>query len=66
LGYVPFANNPSGVEPAVRGVWQFLLRGLERVGTEWDLVTLAYDVKRLFSLGGGDGRGNGHNEPIPT
>jgi hypothetical protein len=28
LGYVPFANNQSGVEPAVRGFRQFLLRGL--------------------------------------
>jgi hypothetical protein len=44
-----------GIIKQAMGFRQFLLRGLERVGTEWDLVTLAYDMKRLFSLGGGRG-----------
>ncbi|MDR1904469.1 MAG: transposase, partial [Treponema sp.] len=46
----PFANNQSGVEPAVRGFRQFLLRGLEKVNGEWELVSLAYNFKRLYRL----------------
>jgi hypothetical protein len=47
LGYVPFANNQSGVGPAVRGFRQFLLRGLEKVSGNW---SLAYNFKRLYRL----------------
>ena len=32
------------------GFRQFLLRGLERVRFEWDLVCLAYNMKRIYSL----------------
>ena len=32
------------------GFRQFHLRGLENVNTEWILVTLAYNFKRLFSI----------------
>ena len=32
------------------GFRQFLLRGLENVTGEWNLVCLAYNVKRLFNL----------------
>jgi hypothetical protein len=39
-----------GIIKAAMGFRQFLLRGLERVNTEWNLVTLAYDFKRLFNL----------------
>jgi hypothetical protein len=46
---------PSQTIKQAMGFRQFMLRGLEGVGAEWDLVTLAYDVKRLFSLGGGRG-----------
>ena len=35
---------------AARGFRQFLLRGLDNVRGEWDLVTLASNVKRLFAL----------------
>ena len=28
-----------------------MLRGLEKVSLEWTLVTLAYNLKRLFHLG---------------
>lgn len=34
----------------VIGFRQFLMRGLEKVNIEWDLVTLAYNFKRLFEL----------------
>jgi len=39
-----------GVIKEVMGFRQFLLRGLERVGGEWDLVCLAYNIKRLHGL----------------
>ena len=42
-----------GIIKSAMGFRQFLLRGLERAGIERDLVTLAYDIKRLFSLSGG-------------
>jgi hypothetical protein len=32
------------------GFRQFLLRRLEQVRGEWNLVTTAYNVKRLFAL----------------
>jgi hypothetical protein len=35
------------------GVRQFLLRGLSKVSTEWELVCLAYNVKRLHRLKAG-------------
>ena len=42
-----------GIIKAVMGFRQFLMRGLEKVATEWGLVTLAYNVKRLHKLCGG-------------
>jgi hypothetical protein len=35
------------------GFRQFHLRGHPKVSIEWNLVTLAYNFKRLFSLTGG-------------
>ncbi len=32
---------------------QFLLRGEEKVGLEWDLITLAYNLKRLHKINNG-------------
>ena len=32
------------------GFRQFLLRGLEKVTGEWDLVCLAYNMKRLWRM----------------
>ena len=32
---------------------QFLLRGEEKVGLEWDLITLAYNLKRLHKMNKG-------------
>jgi len=31
---------------------QFLLRGLDQVRGEWSLVTMAWNLKRMFVLGG--------------
>jgi hypothetical protein len=39
-----------GTIKAPLGFRQFLLRGLEKVRIEWDLVCLAYDLKRLYIL----------------
>jgi transposase len=51
-----YAKRAQTVEPvfgiikAPMGFRQFLLRGLEKVRIEWDLVCLAYNMKRLYSL----------------
>ena len=42
-----------GVIKAVLGFRQFLLRGLQKVSGEWNLVCLAYNLKRLHRLGAG-------------
>ena len=42
-----------GIIKTVLGFQQFLLRGLEKVAIEWDLVTTAYNFKRLHKLCGG-------------
>jgi len=42
-----------GIIKAAMGFRQFSLRGLEKVNTEWTLVTLAYNFKRLFSITNG-------------
>ena len=39
-----------GIIKSVLGFRQFLLRGLDKVTIEWDLVTLAYNVKRLHKI----------------
>lgn len=39
-----------GIVKEAMGFRQFLLRGLEKVETEWALVTLAYNCKRLNNL----------------
>lgn len=39
-----------GIVKAVLGFRQFLLRGLEKVSGEWNLVCLAYNLKRLHAL----------------
>jgi hypothetical protein len=42
-----------GVIKSVLGFRQFLLRGVEKVGLEWQLVCLAYNLKRLHVMGAG-------------
>ena len=39
-----------GIIKSVLGFRQFLLRGLDRVRGEWSLVTMAWNMKRLFML----------------
>jgi hypothetical protein len=40
-----------GIIKSVLGFRQFLLRGLEGVRGEWKLVTMAWNLKRMFALG---------------
>src|SRR3954465_1328459 len=39
-----------GIIKSVLGFRQFLLRGLDRVRGEWSLVTMAWNIKRMFAL----------------
>ena len=39
-----------GIIKSVMGFRQFLLRGIEAVRSEWSLVTMAWNLKRLFAL----------------
>jgi len=41
-----------GIVKSVLGFRQFLLRGLDRVRGEWSLVTMAWNMKRMFVLAG--------------
>jgi len=42
-----------GIIKSVMGFRQFMLRGIEKVNTEWALVRVAYNFKRLHRLLGG-------------
>ena len=35
------------------GIRQFLLRGHDKVRGEWNLVVIAWNIKRMFALGPG-------------
>jgi hypothetical protein len=39
-----------GIIKSVLGFRQFLLRGLDKVRGEWNLVTMAWNMKRIFAL----------------
>lgn len=39
-----------GIIKSVLGFRQFLLRGLDRVRGEWSLVTMVWNIKRMFTL----------------
>ena len=39
-----------GIIKSVLGFRQFLLRGIDRVRGEWSLVTIAWNMKRMFAL----------------
>jgi len=39
-----------GIIKSVLGFRQFSLRGLENVRGEWSLVTMAWNIKRIFAL----------------
>jgi len=55
-GKAIYARRKCTVEPvfgiikAVMGFREFLLRGLNLVAGEWDLVCIAYNIKRLYAL----------------
>jgi transposase len=40
-----------GIIKSVMGFRQFSLRGLDKVRGEWNLVTMAWNLKRMFALG---------------
>jgi len=40
----------KGVIKAVMGFRQFLLRGLDQIAGEWNLVCMAYNISRLHAL----------------
>jgi hypothetical protein len=42
-----------GILKAAMGFRQFLLRGITKVSLEWELVCLAYNFRRLHTLGAG-------------
>jgi hypothetical protein len=39
-----------GIIKSVMGFRQFSMRGLEKVRGEWSLVTMAWNLKRMFAL----------------
>jgi transposase len=39
-----------GIIKSVLGFRQFLVRGLDKVRAEWSLVTMAWNIKRMFTL----------------
>ena len=39
-----------GIIKSVLGFREFRLRGIEKVGIEWELVKNAYNIKRLFNI----------------
>ena len=39
-----------GIIKSVLGFRQFVLRGLDNVRGEWSLVTMAWNIKRMFAL----------------
>ena len=55
-GRALYAKRKSTIEPTfgiikhVLGFRQFLLRGLDQVEGEWDLVCIGFDLKRRFEL----------------
>ncbi|WP_342349678.1 transposase [uncultured Nitrospira sp.] len=57
VGRTLYSKRESNVEPvfgiikAVMGFRRFLLRGVESVCGEWDLVCMAWNLKRLHALG---------------
>ena len=51
-----YAQRKSTIEPVfgiikhVLGFRQFFLRGLEAVSAEWTLVSIAWNIKRMFAM----------------
>ena len=58
-----------GIIKSVMGFRQFLLRGIDKVRGEWRLVTMAWNMKRLFALRPGllrAGRPRRREYPAPS
>jgi hypothetical protein len=55
-GKAIYAKRKSTIEPAfgiikaVMGFRQFFLRGLDQISGEWNLVCMAYNIKKLYAL----------------
>ena len=45
-----FAETPNAVIKQVMGLRQFLLRGLDKVRTEWLWACTAFNIKKLLSI----------------
>ena len=43
-------EHPFGTIKRWMGCTHFTLKGLEKVRTEWSLITLAYNLKRVLNL----------------
>jgi len=56
-GRCTYSKRKQVVEPVfgqikqARGFRQFLFRGLEKVGAEWDLICLTHNLLKLFRSG---------------
>jgi len=56
-GRLAYSKRKETVEPAfgqikgARGFWQFLLRGLSKVGREGDLICLTHNLLKLHRSG---------------
>ena len=50
---VPTVEPVFGTIKETLGFRHFHLRGLEKAGLEWDIVTLAYNFNRLYNMTGG-------------
>jgi len=56
-GRLAYSKRKETVEPAfgqikwARGFWQFLLRGLSKVGRQWDLICLTHNLLKLHRSG---------------
>ena len=48
-----------GIIKSAMGFRQFSLRGLDKVTGEWNLVTLAWNIKRMVTAQVADGRAAG-------
>ena len=50
---IPDKQTPEpvfGIIKSVLGFRQFSMRGLEKARGEWSLVTMAWNIKRMFAL----------------
>ena len=58
-GKLLYAARKHIVEPvfgqikSARGIRAFLLRGLEKVSAEWQLICLTHNLLKIWRLGGG-------------